>query len=52
MAMAAIMVGGMVPPVGIAVACKVFPKKFTKAEQGSAVTAIMLGFIKKDANVR
>ena len=36
MAMASIMVGGMVPPVGIAAACKLFPRKFTKAEQGSA----------------
>lgn len=27
MAMAAIMVGGMVPPVGIAVACKLFPNE-------------------------
>ena len=31
MAMASIMVGGMVPPVGIAAACKLFPRKFTKA---------------------
>ncbi|HAK57354.1 MAG TPA: hypothetical protein DCP06_00070, partial [Lachnospiraceae bacterium] len=30
-AMAAIMVGGMVPPVGIAIACWVFPKKFSAA---------------------
>ncbi|MGN1205831.1 MAG: fructose-specific PTS transporter subunit EIIC [Eubacterium sp.] len=43
MTMAAIMVGGMVPPVGIAVACKLFPKKFTKAEQGSAVSNIVMG---------
>lgn len=43
MAMASIMVGGMVPPVGIAVACKLFPRKFTKAEQGSAVSNIVMG---------
>lgn len=42
-AMAAIMVGGMVPPVGIALACWVFPKKFTKAERGSAVSNIVMG---------
>lgn len=43
MAMASIMVGGMVPPVGIAAACKLFPRKFTKAEQGSAVSNIVMG---------
>ena len=43
MAMASIMVGGVVPPVGIAAACKLFPRKFTKAEQGSAVSNIVMG---------
>lgn len=43
MAMASIMVGGMVPPVGIAAACKLFHRKFTKAEQGSAVSNIVMG---------
>lgn len=43
MAMASIMVGGMVPPIGIAAACKLFPRKFTKAEQGSAVSNIVMG---------
>lgn len=43
MAMASIMVGGMVPPIGIAVACKLFPKKFTAAERGSAVSNIVMG---------
>lgn len=43
MAMAAIMVGGMVPSVGIAVACKLFPKKFTQAERGSALSNIVMG---------
>lgn len=41
--MAAIMIGGMVPPVGIAAACKLFKKKFTKEEQGSAVSNIVMG---------
>lgn len=41
--MAAIMVGGMVPPIGIAVACWLFPKKFTRAERGSAVSNIVMG---------
>lgn len=42
-AMASIMAGGMVPPVGIAAACKLFPKKFTRAERGSAVSNIVMG---------
>lgn len=43
MAMAAIMVGGMVPLVGIAIACKLFPNKFTQAERGSALSNIVMG---------
>ena len=42
-AMAAIMVGGMVPPTGIAVAAWLFPKKFTKAERGSKVSNLIMG---------
>ena len=42
-AMASIMVGGMVPPVGIALACKFFPKKFTAAERKSWVSNIVMG---------
>lgn len=42
-AMAAIMVGGMVPPIGIAAACYLFPKKFTRAERASAVSNIVMG---------
>lgn len=42
-AMASIMIGGMVPPVGIAAACKLFPHKFTTAERGSAVSNIVMG---------
>ena len=41
--MAAVMVGGMVPPMGIALACKLFPKKFTKAERSSAVSNFVMG---------
>ena len=42
-AMAAIMVGGMVPPVGIALACQFFPKKFTKAERAGKVSNLVMG---------
>lgn len=42
-AMASIMIGGMVPPVGIALACKFFPKKFTAAERNSWVSNIVMG---------
>lgn len=42
-AMAAIMVGGMVPPIGIALACQFFPKKFTAAERGSRVSNLVMG---------
>lgn len=42
-AMAAIMVGGMVPPIGIALACTFFPKKFTEAERGSKVSNFVMG---------
>ena len=41
--MAAVMAGGMVPPVGIALACKIFPKKFTVAEKSSWVSNIIMG---------
>ena len=41
--MAAVMIGGMVPPMGIALACKLFPKKFTKAERGSVVSNFVMG---------
>ncbi len=42
-AMASIMVGGMVPPVGIAIACQFFPKKFTVAERGSRISNLIMG---------
>lgn len=41
-AMASIMVGGMVPPLGIALACQFFPKKFTKAERDTRVSNIVM----------
>ena len=42
-AMAAIMVGGMVPPIGIALACQFFPKKFTKEEREAGPTNFIMG---------
>ncbi len=42
-AMAAVMIGGMVPPVGIALACIFFPKKFTAAERETKITNIIMG---------
>ena len=42
-AMASIMVGGMVPPIGIALACQFFPKKFTAAERDSRVSNLVMG---------
>lgn len=42
-AMASIMVGGMVPPIGIALACRFFPKKFTEAERGSWISNLVMG---------
>ena len=42
-AMASIMVGGMVPPIGIALACQFFPKKFTEAERASKVSNFVMG---------
>lgn len=41
--MAAVMVGGMVPPLGVALACTLFPKRFTAAERHSTVTNYLLG---------
>lgn len=41
--MAAVMIGGMVPPLALAVACQLFPKKFSKAERQSAPTNYVMG---------
>lgn len=42
-AMASVMVGGMVPPVGIALACKFFPDRFTEAERSSWISNLVMG---------
>lgn len=41
--MASVMIGGMVPPIGIALACQFFPKKFTAAERASKVSNYVMG---------
>ncbi len=41
---AAAMLGGMVPPLGVALACTLFPSRFTKAERHSAVMNYLMGF--------
>ncbi|MQN02132.1 MAG: PTS fructose transporter subunit IIC [Lachnospiraceae bacterium] len=42
-AMAAVMIGGMCPPVGIAIATKLFPKKFNKTEKEGFVSDLVMG---------
>ena len=42
--MAAVMLGGMVPPLGVALACTFFPECFTKAERHSALMNYLMGF--------
>ena len=41
--MASVMAGGMVPPLGVALACTLFPKRFTTAERNSTLTNYLLG---------
>lgn len=41
--MAAVMIGGMVPPLAIALATTIFKDKFTKKERGSALTNYIMG---------
>lgn len=41
--MAAVMIGGMVPPIGIALATNVFKNRFTKAERQSGITNYIMG---------
>lgn len=41
--MAAVMVGGMVPPLGLAVAAMLFPGRFTPTEREAAKPAVVLG---------
>ena len=44
MIMAAVMVGGMVPPIAIALATLIFPKKFTVAERKAGPVNFIMGF--------
>ncbi len=41
--MAAVMVGGMIPPLAIAIASTFFPKKFTESERQSGLSNYVLG---------
>lgn len=41
--MAAVMIGGMVPPIGIALATTFFKNRFTKAERQSGITNYVMG---------
>ena len=41
--MAAVMVGGMVPPIAIALACNLFKNKFTEKEKETKITNFILG---------
>ncbi|MBQ8926156.1 MAG: PTS sugar transporter subunit IIA [Clostridia bacterium] len=41
--MACVMIGGMVPPIAIAMACQFFPQKFTKQERSTAATNYVMG---------
>ncbi|MBR4908024.1 MAG: PTS sugar transporter subunit IIA [Acidaminococcaceae bacterium] len=42
--MASVMIGGMVPPIAIALCALLFKKKFTKQERSSCVTNFIMGF--------
>lgn len=42
--MAAVMLGGMVPPLAIALCSLFFKNRFTRRERGSALTNIIMGF--------
>ncbi len=41
--MACVMIGGMVPPIAIAMACQFFPQKFTAQERSTAATNYVMG---------
>lgn len=49
--MAAVMAGGMTPPLGIALACLLFPARFSRKERGEskAVAVLGLSFISEGA---
>ena len=41
--MAAVMIGGMTPPIGVAMACMLFPERFTEQERRTAPQNLLLG---------
>lgn len=41
--MAAVMIGGMVPPIGVALACLLFPRRFTKEECRTIPQNLLMG---------
>ena len=41
--MAAVMAGGMVPPLGLALACMLFPTRFTASERRSVPQTAIMG---------
>ena len=41
--MAAVMAGGMVPPLGIALSANLFPQKYSKKERGDAMVNYVMG---------
>ncbi len=41
--MAAVMAGGMIPPLGIGLACLLFPTRFTSTERCSAPQTLLMG---------
>ena len=42
--MAAVMLGGMVPPLAVALACTLFPSRFSRAERNAAPMNYLMGF--------
>lgn len=43
MIMAAVMIGGMVPPLGIALSCTLFPQKYSKADRRQGLVNYVMG---------
>ena len=41
--MAAVMIGGMAPPIGVALACLLFPRRFTKEEHHTIPQNLLMG---------
>ena len=41
--MAAVMAGGMIPPLGIGLACLLFPHRFTREERRTAPQNLLMG---------